>query len=422
VPGPEVGTEQVREQPVSSEVIRRCLSPALLALGLMLHPEAVAAQPPRPSPQPLSHRYRVQLGSELVPILAGFEELAQKLDRDRDRVLSERELEATAGRLPGDLRVDLKDYLVGLRHELTGTPSSYLWGYPDSAQIEALLEQLRARHPERVSLLSLGETAEGRQVLAVRVSTAGEGERPHKVAVIAHQHAREWMSHQAALTTLRSLLEEPEQADLLDNFDFWFVPLANPDGYEYSRQAELMWRKNRSPGPRPGLMGVDLNRNFDADYRRPEDRPDQLDDDWGASDHPASLQYRGPHAASEPETRYLQRILDLPGLLGVVDLHGFGCKIVLPDELSDPSAYQTSAERMREALGPEFEIIHYRELYPITGHLGAYADQRGAVAITLEVGEAFQPHPDKIEPVAGLAARGVLAFARVLRELRALSG
>ena len=368
--------------------------------------------------EPLSHHYTVWLDQQKLPILAAFEELAHKLDRDRDKVLTVEELAATAKRLPGNLRVDLADYTLGLAHELTGTPSIYATGYPDAAQVEETLWQLADAHADRAKLILLGRTVEGRPVHALRVSKGDGVERP-KLAVVAHQHAREWMSHQAALVTLRALLQDPANADLLEAFDFWFVPLANPDGYEYSRRHEPMWRKNRGPTSLAGARGVDLNRNFEADFRPASDQPDSTDDDWGASDRPHSAMYRGAHAGSEPETRFLQALLDLPDLVGVVDVHGFGCKIVLPDEVrTDEGLYRKAAQSMLEALGSEYEILRYRELYPISGHLAAYADQRGAVAITLEVGQSFQPHPTKIERVAGQAARGVLAFARAIRSER----
>lgn len=34
----------------------------------------------------------------------------------------------------------------------------------------------------------------------------------------------------------------------LDNVDLYVLPLANPDGYEYSHAGDRMWRKNRRRG------------------------------------------------------------------------------------------------------------------------------------------------------------------------------
>lgn len=368
-----------------------------------------------PSGERQSSIYTVFWNGQRWPLLKDYEKAAHTLDRNRDKVLTIDELGAEAKGLPGDLRVDKHDYAVGLAHELTGTPSSYVSGYPSAEDIQSELVALRDAHPELVTLSVLGESPEGRPILAVRLAREGQTNRP-KLVVVAQQHAREWMAHQVALATLRALLDDPRNSDLLEAFEFWCVPLANPDGYEYSRQVNPMWRKNRGPSGEEEPRGVDLNRNFAADFRRQADSPNNEQDDWGASDRPGSAQYRGKGPASEPETQYLQNLLDMPGVRGVVDVHGFGCKIVLPNQPTQvPEAeYRRTALAMARALGPDFEVLRYRDLYPITGHLAGYADQHGVIGITLEVGKAFQPDPRKIKTVSSNGARGVLAFCRDL--------
>ena len=54
---------------------------------------------------------------------------------------------------------------------------------------------------------------------------------------------------------------------LLHTRQIWFVPVVNPDSYEYNRQRHPngrgMGRKNRHPGCGSGDdTGVDLNRNY----------------------------------------------------------------------------------------------------------------------------------------------------------------
>jgi murein tripeptide amidase MpaA len=49
-------------------------------------------------------------------------------------------------------------------------------------------------------------------------------------------HAREWIANAVATYMIRELVENYEQnKDLVDNLNFHILPLANPDGYEYSR-------------------------------------------------------------------------------------------------------------------------------------------------------------------------------------------
>lgn len=49
---------------------------------------------------------------------------------------------------------------------------------------------------------------------------------------------------------------------ILNKYDIHMIPVVNPDGYEYTRNIDRAWRKNRSKNIL-GLkvcMGTDLNR------------------------------------------------------------------------------------------------------------------------------------------------------------------
>jgi murein tripeptide amidase MpaA len=53
-------------------------------------------------------------------------------------------------------------------------------------------------------------------------------------------HAREWISCSTACYIIRQLIDEYNANDeqtkyLLDKFDFYILPVTNPDGYEFSR-------------------------------------------------------------------------------------------------------------------------------------------------------------------------------------------
>ena len=71
---------------------------------------------------------------------------------------------------------------------------------------------------------------------------------------------------------------------------FLKVPVANPDGYEYSREVDRMWRKNRRKNENSKCDGVDLNRNFDKAYGT------------ASSKNPCAEDFRGEKAFSEPES------------------------------------------------------------------------------------------------------------------------
>lgn len=372
--------------------------------------------PPRDEVPRYSQRYTVQVGQDRLPMLERFERGAKNLDKNRDGLLSNKELAKLAEDLPGDLRVDVGDYTLGIAHQFTGTLSTYRGAYLSAQEIENRLKELVAMYPERLTVTTLGKTPEGRALQALRIGAGERSVNRPKVAIVAGQHAREWIAPQVALQTVEALLADPENADLLERFEFWVVPLANPDGYEFSRDVNPMWRKNRRHDT-AHQVGIDLNRNFPYFFRQENDTDSDTEDDWGASDHPASDQYRGPSANSEPETQAIVDLLALEGLTGVIDLHGFGCKVVLPNKghRVDEAIYQRAAKDMLEVLGSDYEALHYKDLYPITGTLTDYADHLNIVGITFEIGTSFQPRPSKIREYSDTGTRGVLAFIRTLQ-------
>lgn len=67
------------------------------------------------------------------------------------------------------------------------------------------------------------------------------------VWVQAGMHAREWIAPPVAMFLVDRLLWH--EKDLLERVNVYVLPSANPDGYEYSRDEDRMWRKTRSPRP-----------------------------------------------------------------------------------------------------------------------------------------------------------------------------
>ena len=68
--------------------------------------------------------------------------------------------------------------------------------------------------------------------------------------------SREWVSPAAVTYLIHRMVEtEGEYDSLLAKFNVFVLPMVNPDGYEYSRQHDRMWRKTRSRTGGRNLFG-----------------------------------------------------------------------------------------------------------------------------------------------------------------------
>lgn len=351
--------------------------------------------------------YELELNGQRLPIRQELAWFCERTDSNGDFFVSDAELQADF--CPAGGRV-----LIEWKHAFTGTRPAETALYPDSQQLESQLRSLAEAHPDRASLISLGKSHEGRDLWALKL---GSSEQPGRPAVVltGGTHAREWGSVMVPLKVAEKLLAEPAPGRLA-RADVWVVPLVNPDGYEWSRQHDNSYRKNRRPG-----QGVDLNRNYCSAehpglYRNQDDSSDSTRDDVGASDKPYSDLYRGPSGASEPEVRALMALETRPEVWGVLDNHGFGNLLLHPNR-ADKETYQALATAMNSAAGGVFKFSSGADLYAMTGNSMDFNHARGVWGITLEVGRSFQPPGPDLEQLLREAVPANLAFIdHVLRQ------
>ena len=175
--------------------------------------------------------------------------------------------------------------------------------YHDYAEMVAELQQTALDHPSIFSLFSIGLSYQGRTIWAGKISdNVNTDEDEPEVLFTHHQHAREHLTVEMALYTLRMLTDEyganSQITNLVDNRELWMVFDLNPDGGEYdiATGSYASWRKNRQPNAGTSAIGTDLNRNWGYN--------------WGCcggrSGTPSSETYRGAAAFSAPETQVVR--------------------------------------------------------------------------------------------------------------------
>jgi len=170
---------------------------------------------------------------------------------------------------------------------------------------------------------TIGGTHEGRDIWAVKISDnpADDEDEPGAVFLGCH-HAREWISVEVPLYIAQYLIDNYDSdknvKHLIDNCEIWIVPVVNPDGYEYSRNVDRLWRKNRRDNSN-GTFGVDLNRNYGYMWGR-----------TGSSPTTSAEDYRGPIAFSEPETQAVRDLVRTYDFHILMSYHSFWQCIYYP--------------------------------------------------------------------------------------------
>lgn len=330
----------------------------------------------------------------------------------------------------------LKEYKAGL----TGKPQEIglqQQGYHTYEQVGQALADLAERFPGKAERVSLGKSAEGREIWALRVGTPDENNPKPGVVITGCHHAREWMTVEVPIHTARTLLEsydsDADSRRRVDQSVTWFVPLVNPDGYEYSRTKDSWWRKTRRaieetgcPGKK-GDFGVDANRNYwDSKpehyhlWRPDGDTPCSTFDDFGGgrtSDNPRRDTYRGPEGASEPEVQALLGLELDPknNVKGVLDYHSYGEMILYPyghteqppERLQD---YLDIGGKMNQQLGNRYRLQPSIDLYPTSGGSNDIHEANGIFGMTFEIGRSFQPDPAEIPRMTAYITPANLVF------------
>ncbi|CAO2613617.1 Carboxypeptidase B [Lemmus lemmus] len=108
---------------------------------------------------------------------------------------------------------------------------------------------------------------------------------------------------------------------LLDELDFYVLPVVNIDGYVYTWTKSRMWRKTRSTKAGSSCVGVDPNRNFNAGWCA-----------VGASRSPCSDTYCGAAPESEKETKALANFIrqNLSSIKAYLTIHSYSQMMLYP--------------------------------------------------------------------------------------------
>ena len=215
------------------------------------------------------------------------------------------------------------------------TPSAQGYTYPDLVDDLAALADAYGAY---FTYESIGKSVDGREIFACVV---GNPDAEKRILLTGGIHGKEYLSSLVVMTQVEYYLANRETgrynglsyAELLDTHAFYVLPMINPDGVmlalcgiesmqtpEARAAVEKVFADNKRDGLtgaddinvylaynwKANANGVDLNRNFALS-------------NWEEVNtgilSPCFRNYKGPHAASEPETQAVSAYVESIGAL-----------------------------------------------------------------------------------------------------------
>lgn len=281
--------------------------------------------------------------------------------------------------------------------------------YHQQDEIFAFYDALETSRPDLVTSRVIGQTIEGRDILAYTIfggEPADIAEAP-SVYILTGAHAREWIGPATMAFVVDNLVNnhgiDGRITSLVDGVVWHIVPIANPDGYQHTWDDNRLWRKTRRVNG-DGTFGVDWNRNFAAGWGGP-----------GSSGSTNSETYRGTAPFSEPETQAIRDdLLAQANPVAFFDVHCYSQLILWPYGYADTEpegtpgvVHRMIGEGIRDAIasvhGTSFAPQPAHDLYLASGTSLDWAwDDAGVYSFTYELRDTgnfgFILPPEQIIP------------------------
>ncbi|MCB9194821.1 MAG: immune inhibitor A [Flavobacteriales bacterium] len=264
------------------------------------------------------------------------------------------------------------------------TPSNWelgsMGGFYTYNEILAELDQMASLYPNLItvkSAISTFQTEEGRSIYWVKISdNPNTDEAEPEMLYDAVHHAREPAAVQQLIYFMWYLLENyntnTEIKGIVDNTELYFIPVLNPDGYQYNCTQDPngggMWRKNRRNNG-GGKYGVDNNRN----YHYVDGNSNEVWNTTGVSSNPSDDTYPGTSYLSEVENQAMKWFCENHDFRMALNNHTYDNSLLHPygydynKYTPEEATYVAIADMMVLYNGLGMNSILSSALYPASG-------------------------------------------------------
>lgn len=229
---------------------------------------------------------------------------------------------------------------------------------PSYQSVQNEIAALAEAYPQLISTESIGTSVQGRDITLIKLGTGST-----KACIIAGIHARETITVSYAMRCIEEFcvaytdntkIGSYDIKQLLDTYTLYMVPLSNPDGLEIvtgraQPEVTITYRKKQYSNEyttiadyKGNANGVNLNKNFPLLWEKINNKVTT----------PDAENYKGPSAASEPETQALMQLCEANDFVFMTSLHVKGDCLYWSDTLNpNVGVSKTVATRLEKEYG-----------------------------------------------------------------------
>lgn len=314
---------------------------------------------------------------------------------------------------------------------------NFEYQYQSYQQMTSMLQNLSNNNQEIMSLKSIGQTYEGREIWMVKLSdNVNLDEDEPEILLMGAHHGNEKPSYEALIVFIKHMIEyyntdltdndkdgflnediidgvdndgdglideDPSESrvkEAIYNTEIFIIPMVNPDGVEANT------RKNCAPnygsfGNSPFIKsyGVDLNRNYGYKWYRWFIQPVKYSV-FTKQFNTKSDVYRGEKPFCENETIAISDLVNRHNFTISLSYHTYGEKIVYPWNYK---IKRTIDDRLFKTIGKmisdvnSYQLVKGSVFFPNIGNSNdwLYGVHR-ILAYTIELGKSYAPTEEDI--------------------------